>query len=75
MRVDVGGRGNVAMPQPLLNIFQADTVRIQQARAAVAKIVETDLSQSMLFQKQREMLRDVAGLYQFRHSLCSATFG
>ena len=35
MRVDIRGCGNVAMPQPFLDVFQADTVRIKQTRAAM----------------------------------------
>ena len=35
MRVDVGSRGNVAVAQPFLDLFQADAVGIQQARATV----------------------------------------
>ena len=31
MRVDIRGCGNVAMPQPFLDVFQADTVRIKRS--------------------------------------------
>ena len=39
MGVDVGGRAEVAVPQPLLNLLHGDAVFQQQAGAAVAQTV------------------------------------
>ena len=52
------------MPQPFLNVFQADTVCIQKACAAMPQIVETNLPHTVLFKHQREMLGDIAGFYK-----------
>ena len=35
MRVDVRGRGKIAVPQPLLNLLERDAVRQQERCAAV----------------------------------------
>ena len=40
MRVDVRGRGEIAVPQPLLNLLERDAVRQQERHAAVAQAVE-----------------------------------
>ena len=42
MGVNVACGADVAVAEPLLNFLQADTVRIKQAGAAVAEIVEAD---------------------------------
>lgn len=52
------------MSQPLLNVFQAHTVRMKQTRAAMPEIVKADFPQPVLLQYQREMLGDVSRLYQ-----------
>lgn len=39
VRIDVGSRRNIAVSQPLLNFFQAYTVCVQQACAAMPEIV------------------------------------
>ena len=46
--VDVACGGNVAVPEPLLNILQRHAVGIKQSRAGMAQIVEADLLQVML---------------------------
>ena len=58
MRVDIRGCGNVAMPQPFLDVFQADTVRIKQTRAAMTKIVIPNTAQTGFFQYERKILCD-----------------
>ncbi len=52
----------MAMPEPFLNFFQAYTICKQQARATVAKIVETNMLKPMLFKNNRKMLRDISRL-------------
>ena len=64
VRIDVRGRRNVAVTQPLLDFFQADPVCIQKACAAMPQIVETNLPHTVLFKHQREMLGDIAGFYK-----------
>ena len=64
MGVDIQCRGNVAVSQPLLDVFQAHTVRIKQTRTAMPEIVKADFPQPVLLQYQREMLGDVSRLYQ-----------
>ena len=51
MSIDVGGSGNIAVSEPLLNLLHRHTLLEQQARAAVTKIMEADLPQAMAFQK------------------------
>ena len=43
MGVDVRRGGKVAVPQPLLNVFEGDAVGQQQAGAAMAKIMKPHL--------------------------------
>ena len=64
MRVNVHGGGNIAMTQPHLNFFHADTISVEQAGAAMAKIVEANLSQVIFFEHLRKMLRNVSRLNQ-----------
>ena len=37
--IDVGSCRNIAVPQPLLNFFQADPIGVQKARTAMSEIV------------------------------------
>ena len=65
MSIDIRGRRNIAVAQPFLDFLQADPVGIQQTRAAMAEIVESDFSQAMLLQNQRKVLRDITRLHKF----------
>ncbi len=55
------------MPQPFLDLFQAYSVGIQQAGAAMAKVVETDFFEAVVLHHQRKMLGDIARLNPFAH--------
>ena len=48
MGVNIGGSSNITVSEPFLNILQRNTVGIQQAGAAVPKIVKTNLFQIVL---------------------------
>ena len=65
MSIDIRGRRNIAVAQPFLYFLQADPVGIKQTRTAMAEIVETDFTQTMLLQNQWKMLRDIAWLHEF----------
>lgn len=52
------------MTQPHLNFFHADTISVEQAGTAMAKIVETNPTQTVFFEHLRKMLRNVSRLYQ-----------
>lgn len=57
------------MSEPFLNILQRNTVGIQQAGAAVAKIVKTNLFQIVLSENLRKVLGDEIGLDQAAHGI------
>ena len=59
MRVNVRGRGEIAVPQPLLNLLERDAVRQQERRAAVAQVVEADVPQTVLRQRTAEAVRQI----------------
>ena len=65
MSIDIRGRRNIAVAQPFLDFFQADSVCIQQTRAAMTEIVKTDFSQAILLQNQRKVLCDITRLHKF----------
>ena len=69
VRVNIGCSGNIAVSQPLLNFFQANSVGIQKTCAAVSKIVETDLFQIVLGKQDIKMLGDEIGLHQFSQGI------
>ena len=54
MRIDVGRRAEIAVPQPLLNLFERHTMRQQQRCAAVAQVVKADMPQVVLLQRFAE---------------------
>ena len=56
MGVNVAGRSDIAVAQPLLNILKSDAVGIEQAGAAVPQIVEADGAQAVALQEIREGL-------------------
>ena len=61
----VGRRHFGTVAQPFLDFFQADSVCIQQTRAAMTEIVKTDFSQAILLQNQRKVLCDITRLHKF----------
>ena len=54
VRIDVRGRSEITVPQPLLNLLERDAMRQQERRAAVAQIVEADVPQTVLRQRAAE---------------------
>ena len=52
MRIDVGCRAEIAVPPPLLNLFERHMVRKQQARAAVPQVVKANRPQMVLLKRQ-----------------------
>ena len=69
MGVDIGGRSNITVSKPFLDVLQRNAVCIKQAGAAVTKIVKTNLFQSLLFEKQVKMLCDEIGFDQSAHCI------
>lgn len=51
MGIDVGGSGDIAVSEPLLNLLHRHPLLEQQAHAAVTKSMETDFPQAVAFQK------------------------
>ena len=64
MGIDIGCGGNIAVPQPLLNLLQAHTIGIQKTRAAMSQITKTNPSHIVFLQQVGEMLRQIAGFHQ-----------
>ena len=65
--IDVAGGGNIAVTQPFLDVFKSNAVGIEQAGAAVPKVMETDAPQPAPFQKVRESLCEIVRLDKFAH--------
>ena len=65
MRVDVSCRTDVAVTQPLLNVFQRNAVRVKQTGTTVSKIMEADSSHSMLLKEVRKSCGQILRLHQF----------
>ncbi len=59
MGVDVRRGGKVAVPQPLLNVFEGDAVGQQQAGTAVTQIVKAHPAQTVTLQKFRKCVGQV----------------
>ena len=49
MGVDVRGRSDIAVSEPFLDILQSHTVCVEQAGAAMAEIVKTNLFHTVFF--------------------------
>ena len=65
MRVDVSCRTDVAVSQPLLNVFQRNAVRVKQTGTTVSKIMEADSPHSMLLKEVRKSCCQIFRLHQF----------
>ena len=57
--VDVCGHLNVAMPHPLLHVFQAAAVIDEQACTTMAQLMETDMRQTILLEHLCKMVRHI----------------
>ena len=64
MGVDVRRGGEVAVSQPLLNVFERHAVGQQQAGAAMPEIVIPDLPHPLRLEQLRKALCDVVRLDQ-----------
>ena len=47
--VDVGGRSNIAVSEPFLDVLQRNAICVEQAGAAMPKIMEANLFKSISF--------------------------
>lgn len=56
MGVDVARGADVAVAEPLLNLFQADAVCVQKACTGMPQIVKPNPSQSVTLEKNRKMI-------------------
>ena len=61
MGINIAGGADIAVPQPLLNFFQAHAVGVKQACAAVAQVVEADALHIVRREELREMLAQKVG--------------
>ena len=61
MGINIAGGADIAVPQPLLNLFQAHAVGIKQACAAMAQIVKADTLHIVRCEELREMLAQKVG--------------
>ena len=67
MCINVACCADVAVTEPLLNFFQAHTIGVEQAGAAMAKVVKADTLHLVCYQKIREMLAQEIGPNPFSH--------
>ena len=68
VRVNIGCGRDIAMSQPFLYFFQAHSIGIQQAGAAMSQIMKTYLFQLVLCQQNIKMQGDEIGLDGFMAS-------
>ena len=67
MCINVACRADVAVAEPFLNLFQAHSIGIEQAGAAMAQIVKADTLHLVCDQKIREMLAQEIGPNPLSH--------
>ena len=67
MCINVACCADVAVTEPLLNLFQAHTIGVEQAGAAMAQVVEADTLHLVCDQKIREMLAQKVGPNPLSH--------
>ena len=51
MRIDISCGADVAVPEPFLDVFQRDSIRVKQTGATVTQIVETNSSHPMFLKE------------------------
>ena len=66
MCIEVGGGGQDAVPQPLLNLNERRPVLNQQGGAGMAEVMQANLTQPMILEKLFEVLTEIARVN--RHS-------
>ena len=69
MRIDIARGGNIAVPEPLLNVLQRHPIRIQKRRAAVPEIVEANAAKAVMLQKTGNCVMIYPGLMRSPISL------
>ena len=67
MRIHIGRRSDIAVTEPLLDLFHRHAVCVKHAGVGMPEIVKTDRPQAVLFQKSRKRLRQIAGLDRLAH--------
>ena len=67
MGVDVVGRAEIAVPQPLLNLLERHVAGQQEAGAGVAQVVEADAAQAVSLQHEAEIARQIFRLHPAAH--------
>ena len=67
VRVDIGRGTDVAVPQPLLDLFHGHAVFEQQGCTAVPQIVQADVPQPLFPQQLAETVGDIAGFKDVAH--------
>lgn len=68
MGINIAGGADIAVPQPLLNFFQAHAVGVKQAGAAMSKLVEATNGYSLV-EAKNDIWYDIASGYGFCRSL------
>ena len=59
----------VAMAQPFLNQLHLNSVCKEQAGTTVPQVMESYLTQTVLAEHYREVIRHIVGTYQISHSV------
>ena len=59
MRVNIGWGREIAVTEPFLNLLHRHTIRKHQTGTGVSEIMETDVTETVGFQKLRELLSDI----------------
>ena len=67
MCINIACCADVAVTEPLLNLFQAHAIGIEQTGTTMAQIVKADTLHLVCDQKIREMLTQKVGLNPLSH--------
>ena len=73
--IDIGGCAHIAMSEPFLDLLHGHALCEEHRGAGVAKIVEADLLQVMLFQKLPEVSGDKVGIVQLAECIHADVVG
>ena len=65
MGINIGGRAEIRVTEPFLDLLQRHAVSQQQAGAAMPQIMKANLPHTVLLQNQRKMLCEISGLHKF----------
>ena len=74
MCINVARRADVAVAEPFLNLFQAHSIGIEQAGAAMAQVVETDALHLVRYEEVRKMLAQKVGPNPLSHRVYIVVF-